>query len=94
MHHSPNGESASAFIANPHFVQLSVPERGFGNELDAMVQFFMEHGEELRMGCFRREDRRGCILFCFRDPENAAEFARRFDGEVIAVPEDEDRFFP
>jgi hypothetical protein len=92
---SRNGETPSAVIANPYFVQLSVPERGFGNELDAMVQFFLEHAEEFRIGCVRREDdRRNCILFCFRDPENAAEFAKRFGGEIFAVPSDEDLFFP
>jgi hypothetical protein len=91
---SLNGERASAFIANPHFVELNVPERGFGNELDVMVQFFMAHGEELRMGCFRKEDGRGCILFCFRDPDNATEFAQRFGGEAFAVPADEDLLFP
>jgi hypothetical protein len=90
-----NGKIASAVIVNPHFVQLSVPERGFGTELDVMVQFFLEHDEELRIGCFRREaDRRDCILFCFRDSENAAKFAQRFGGEVFAAPEDEDLFFP
>ena len=60
-----NGEILSAFIADPHFVALNVPERGFGNELDAMVQFYLEHGEELRIGCFRT-DRRDRIVFCFR----------------------------
>ena len=91
---SLNGETPSAIIANPHFVQLNVPERGFGNELDAMVQFCLEHGEEFRIGCFREIDRRDCILFCFRDPKNAAEFAKRFGGEIFAVPSDDDLFFP
>ena len=90
-----NGEAASAFIVNPHFVQLRVPERGFGNELDAMVQFFQERGEELRVGCFRSKPHRGdCILFCFRERRNANEFARRFGGEIFVVPSDDDLFFP
>ena len=92
---SLNGAAPSAVIAHPHFVQLGVPERGFGNELDAIVQFFLEHAEELRIGCVQREDdRRNCILFCFRDPENAAAFAQCFGGEIFAVPSDEDLFFP
>jgi hypothetical protein len=91
---SLNGETSSAIIVNPHFVQLNVPERGFGNELDAMVQFCLEHSEEFRIGCFREIDRRDCILFCFRDPKNAAEFAKRFSGEIFAVPSDYDLFFP
>jgi hypothetical protein len=91
---SLNGETPSAFIVDPLFVQLSVPERGFGCELDAMVQFCLEHGEEFRIGCFRQIDRIDCIVFCFRDPKNAAEFAKRFDGENFAVPSDDDLFFP
>ncbi|XIA62892.1 hypothetical protein ACFIOY_26410 [Bradyrhizobium sp. TZ2] len=88
------GELASAIIVNPYFVQLNVPDRGFGNELDAMVQFCLEHGEEFRIGCFRQIDLRDCILLCFRDPKNAAEFAKRFSGEIFAVPSDDDLFFP
>ena len=91
---SLNGETPSAFIVDPLFVQLSVPERGFGCELDAMVQFFLEHGEEFRIGCFRETDQRDCILFCFRDLRNATEFAGRFNGEIVAVPSDDDLFFP
>ena len=86
-----NGEAASAFIFNPHFVRLMVPECGFGSELDAMVQFFQERGEELRVGCFRSEY---IILFCFRERRNADEFARRFGGEIFVVPSDDDLFFP
>jgi hypothetical protein len=56
-------ESLSAIMVNPHFVQLVVPERGFGLELDAMVQFCLEHGEEFRIGCFREIDRRTCRRF-------------------------------
>ena len=90
-----NGETTSAVIAGPHFVQLPVPERGFGNELDAMVEFILEHGEELRIGCLKREDdHRDCVLFCFRDPNNAVDFARRFCGKVFDVPSDDDLFFP
>ena len=91
---SLNGETSSAIIANPHFVQLNVPERGFGNELDAMVQFCLEHGEEFRIGCFREGEGRDCILLCFRDPKNAVAFAKRFSGEIFAVPSDDDLFLP
>jgi hypothetical protein len=89
-----NREASSAIITNPHFVQLNVPERGFGNELDAMVQFCLDHGEEFRIGCFRENEGRDCILFCFQDPKNAVEFARRFSGELFAVPSDDDLFLP
>ena len=49
-----NGGTTSPVIANPHFVQLPVPERGFGSDLNAMVEFILEHGEELRIGCFKK----------------------------------------
>ena len=88
-------EIPSAIIANPHFVQLSLPARGFEDELDGMVQFFRERAEEFRIGFFQTEaDRRDCVLFCFRDPKNAAAFAQRFGGEVFEVPSDDDLFFP
>ena len=89
-----NRKTSSAIISNPHLVQLDVPERGFGRELDAMVQFCLEHGEEFRIGCFREREGRDCILFRFRDPKNAVAFARRFDGEIFAVPSDDDLFLP
>ena len=89
-----NSKTSSAIMANSLFVQLNVPERGFGNELDAMFQFCLEHGEEFRIGCFSESEGRDCILFCFRDPENAIAFAGRFDGEIFAVPPEDDLFLP
>ena len=80
-----NGGADSASVTNSHFVRLRVPDPGFGSDLDAMVQFYLEHGEELRIGCFRT-DRRDRILFCFRDPRNVTEFARRFSGEIFLAP--------
>ena len=54
-----NGEIAPTIFAKLHCVRLSVPELGFGDDLDAMVQFCLERGEELRTGCFRtRADHR------------------------------------
>ena len=90
---TPNGEISLTLIANPHFVQLNVPERGFGDELDVMVQFCLEHGEEFRIGCFRECEGRDCILFCFLDPKNAVAFAKRFGGYAVAVPSDDDLSF-
>jgi hypothetical protein len=89
-----NGEIAPTIFANPHCVRLSVPELGFGDDLDAMVQFCLERGEELRTGCFRtRADHRDWMFVCFRDPQNAEDFAERFNGEVF-VPAPDDFFFP
>ena len=89
-----NRKTSSVIMPNPHLVQLNVPERGFGNKLDAMVQFCLEHGEEFRIECFRESEGQDCILFRFRDPENAIAFAGRFDGEIFAVPPDDDLFLP
>jgi len=44
-----NGKRPSAFIVDPHFDELSARAR-FGEELNAMVQFCLEHGEELATG--------------------------------------------
>jgi hypothetical protein len=77
------------------FVQLSVPEDGVGSKLDAMAQFVLERGEELRIGCFRGEvDRRQCAVFAFRDARNATDFANRFSGEILIVPSNDDLSFP
>ena len=56
-----------------------------------MVQFCLEHGEELRIGFFRT-DRPDRVLFCFRNRWNAAEFAGRFGGKVVLTPPDDDCF--
>jgi hypothetical protein len=87
-----NGEASTNF-GKPQFVRLSVPELGFGHELDAIIQFHLERGEELRTGCFRkRTDQRDWIYFCFPDPRNAKDFAERFGGELF-VPAGDDFSF-
>jgi hypothetical protein len=89
-----NGDIASANLGNSHFVRLSVPSLGFGGDLDAMVQFCHEHGEEVRTGCIStRSDYWDWIYFCFQDPYNAKEFASRFSGECF-VPAADDFTFP
>jgi hypothetical protein len=88
-----NGGVGSTSFAKPLYVRLSVPEFGFGNELEAIVQYYLERGEELRTGCLRtRADHRLWIIFCFRDPQNANDFATSFSGEVV-VPAADDFFF-
>jgi hypothetical protein len=88
-----NGGVVSTSFVKPLYVRLSVPELGFGNELDAIVQFHLERGEELRPGCLRaRADHRVWIIFCFRDPKNAKDFAARFGGELF-VPAADDLSF-
>jgi hypothetical protein len=88
-----NGGMVYTRFAKPLYVRLSVPELGFGNELDAIVQFHLERGEELRTGCLRtRADHRVWIVFCFRDPKNAKDFATRFSGEVFVPTADDFSF--
>lgn len=91
----PERKAPLAVSVDPLFVQLSVPENGFGSELDAMAQFILERGEELRIGCFRSEvDRRQCAVFGFRDARNATDFAKRFSGEILVVLSNGDLSFP
>jgi len=88
-----NGGGGPTNFVKPLYVRLSVPERGFGPELDAIVQFHLERGEEMRTGCLRaRADHRVWIIFCFRDSKNAKDFAARFGGEPF-VPAADDLSF-
>jgi hypothetical protein len=48
-----NGKAVPTILATPRYVRLGVPELGFGTELDAMVPFCRERGEELRNRYFR-----------------------------------------
>jgi hypothetical protein len=88
-----NGGAVSRSFVKPLYVRLSVPEGGFGSELDAIVQFHLERGEELRTGGLSaRADHRIWIVFCFRDPKNAQDFAARFGGELIVPAADDSSF--
>jgi hypothetical protein len=79
-----NGGAVSTSFAKRLYVRLSVPERGFGSELDAIVQFHLEREEEMRTGGLSsRADHRAWIVFSFRDPKNARDFAARFGGEIF-----------
>ena len=85
-----NGGAVSTSFVKPHYVRLSVPELGFGSELDAIVQFHLERGEELHTGGLKaRADHRVWIIFCFRDPKNAKDFAARFGGEIFIPAADD-----
>jgi hypothetical protein len=89
-----NGATASASLRNSHFVRLSVPELGFGSDLDAMIQFCLQRGEKLRTGCIRtKADQRDWIYFCFHDLNNAKHFAGRFNGQLF-IPTVGDFTFP
>jgi hypothetical protein len=92
-----NEEITSTVLAsaNPYRVRVRLPELGFGNDLDAMIQFYWARGEELRAEYFRtRSDHRVWIYFCFRDPKNAEEFAERFSGERAVLYASGAFYFP
>jgi hypothetical protein len=77
-------EMVSPIFAGSHCVGVNVPELGFGSDLDAMIQFCWEHGEELRAGYLRtRTHPRDWICFYFSDAKNAQEFTRRFNGKIL-----------
>jgi hypothetical protein len=85
---SEEGEIEAA-ITDAHLVQLTMPEYGFGQTLDTMVEFFLEHGEELRVGwILKNSDREAQLLFCFQDFGNATKFAQQFCGVIL-----EDTFY-
>jgi len=72
----------------PYCVRISVPELGFGSDMDAMIEFYWECGEELCTGYLRtRTYPRDWIYFCFTDAKNAEDFAGRFGGESLSPAE-------
>ena len=76
-------------IANSRYVRLNVPELGLGSVLDEMVLFCLERSEQLRAGCMRtHSDQRDWLVFYFRDPTNAEDFAERFRGELFEPGDD------
>lgn len=70
----------------PYFVQIAVPESGFGRTLDAMVEWHRESGVKLRYG--NRERIADCeyARWCFSDAQTAEKFRERFGGEVLWAP--------
>jgi hypothetical protein len=77
-----------------YFVRIYVPELGFGEDVDEMVQFCLEHDEALCTGYIgTRIDQRDWIFFSFQDGENAKAFAARFGG-LMFEPAMGDFHFP
>jgi hypothetical protein len=70
----------------PYFVQIAVPESGFGRTLDLMVEWHRAYGFKLRYG--RRQRIADCeyARWCFTDAWTAEEFRARFGGEVLWIP--------
>jgi len=81
------GELVSTNFSSSHYVRLTVPELGFGDALDVMVQYCLERDEKLHTGWLRaRANDRAWIVFSFRHRKNAKDFAQRFSGEVFVLP--------
>ena len=79
-------ESAAFGSANLYYVRVRVPLLGLGTNLDEIIQFYWERGEELRAGYFDKSDESQSIYFCFCEAVNADDFARHFNGEQFRFP--------
>ena len=78
-------ELRSAIFAAQYCVMFSVPELGFGRDLDAMIDFYWERDEAMCTGYLRTtEYPRDWIYFCFSDAKTAEDFAVRFDGQILS----------
>jgi len=69
----------------PFVVEITVPEGGLGNRLNAMQEFHAEYGIKPVSRPGRRKGGRDIISWCFRDAGTAEAFADVFDG-VLPLP--------
>jgi len=65
----------------PHYVDMMVPEGGFGHLLSAMHDWHDDHGIEAVRGQSRRENGRDIIRCCFADLGMAMPFQKEFDED-------------
>lgn len=69
----------------PHGVKLTIPDTGFGVQMDAMLAFLKDHGLIYR----RRNAKRGtpeygkAVTWLFPEEQMARDFAARFGGEYV-----------
>jgi len=63
----------------PHVVEIAVPPRGLGAQLDAMHHFHRARGIQACIGLGRRD----CLRWYFTRPAVANAFAAEFDGTEI-----------
>lgn len=61
-----------------HHVDMLVPERGFGSQLNAMHDWQDAHGIAAVRGQSRRENGRDYVRWCFADLVTAALFEKEF----------------
>ena len=71
----------------PYFVQIAVPESGFGRTLvEAIIDWHRDNGVKLRYGSRKRIADCEYARWCFSDGQTAEKFQRRFGGEVLWIP--------
>jgi hypothetical protein len=92
FHSVSRASGAAAKLQDPADASLTIwwrpTELGFGSDMDAMIEFYWECGEELCTGYLRtRTYPRDWIYFCFTDAKNAEDFAGRFGGESLSPAE-------
>jgi len=64
----------------PHVVEIAVPPRGLGAQLDAMHHFHRARGIQACIGLGRREDGKDHLRWYFADARTAVSFAAEFGG--------------
>jgi hypothetical protein len=67
----------------PHVVEIAVPPRGLGAQLDAMHHFHRARGIQAWIGLGRRDGNRDYLRWYFTRPTAANAFAAEFDGTEI-----------
>jgi len=67
----------------PHIVELIVPLKGFGTNLNAMHDWHAIRGIQTQRGSGRYHEGRHYVRWCFADPEDAKAFQAEFGGELI-----------
>ena len=70
----------------PHQVLVLSDSVG-GKRLDRVIAFHAQHGIPMKTRAARQDDR-WYSLYCFADPEHAAQFQAEFGGEIIKQPKE------
>jgi hypothetical protein len=66
----------------PYVVEISVPEKGLGQRLEAMHEFHTRRGIRARNGPHRQTGSHGYITWCFSESATAETFAAEFKGKL------------
>lgn len=66
-------------------VELTIPERGFGNRLNDMHDWCREHGPDYKQHG-GGPNQWHISRWCFKAPEIAAAFQAEFGGKLVEMP--------